>query len=72
LPPSSYLHAAVLTSSKNAQFSNDDPDSFQVTPYTDEFPNKPVKITQTEKTYQEFTVKYKYFIPNGLGLATLG
>jgi len=59
-----------LISSKQVQFSNDDQTVSQVTPYTDEFANKPVKITQTEKLNQEFTVKYKYFIPNGLGLAT--
>jgi hypothetical protein len=58
------------SSSKSAQFSNDDQTVDQVTPYIDEFANKPVKITQTKKLNEEFTVKYKFFNPDGLGNAT--
>jgi hypothetical protein len=57
-------------SSNQVQFSNDDQTVTQVTPYTDEFANKPVKITQTEKLNQEFSVQYKYFTPDGVGTAT--
>jgi len=59
-----------LSSAKNVQFSNDDQTVDKVTPYTDEFANKPVKITKTIKLNQEFTVQYKYFTPDGLGSAT--
>jgi hypothetical protein len=62
--------ASTSSSSKSVQFSNDDQTADQVTPYTDEFANKPVKITQTVKLNQEFSVKYKYFSPDGLGAAT--
>jgi hypothetical protein len=66
------LSACGLTpsSKKSVQFSNDDQTVDQITPYVDEFANKPVKITQTKKLNEEFNVKYKFFNPDGLGLAT--
>jgi hypothetical protein len=60
---------SVSTSSKNVQFSNDDQTVDQISPYVDNFANKPVKITQTKKLNQEFSVQYKFFSPDGLGVA---
>lgn len=61
---------SATSSQKSVQFSNDDQTAEQVTPYVDEFADKPVKITQTKKLNEEFTVNYKYFTPDGLGTAT--
>ena len=57
------------TTSKNVGFSNDDQTTDQVSPYVDTFANKPVKITQTKKLNQEFSLQYKFFNPDGLGTA---
>jgi hypothetical protein len=61
---------SASTSSKNIQFSNDEQTVDKVTPYVDEFANKPITIFQTKKLNQEFTVSYKTFNPNGTGTAT--
>lgn len=60
----------ITSVKKNVQFSSDDATVDQVTPYVDEFANKPVKITQTKKLNEEFSVSYKTFNPDGLGTAT--
>jgi hypothetical protein len=60
----------ITSTKKTVEFSNDNQTVDQITPYVDQLADKPVKITDTKKLNEEFTIKYKTYNPDGEGTAT--
>ncbi len=65
---SSLIFSACGPQKPKVSFSDDD-QLAETTPYVDKFATEKINITKTVPLNQEFTVKYKYFQPDGVGSA---